>query len=77
MTLYAFSRENWARSDEEVTGLFGLLEMVVFIALVFVAYVYVRRKGGLDWNVAGLRDDAPPVDEAPPLPPRGEAVGAH
>ena len=26
LTLYAFSRENWARSDEEVAGLFGLLE---------------------------------------------------
>jgi undecaprenyl diphosphate synthase len=26
MTLYAFSRENWARSDDEVSGLFGLLE---------------------------------------------------
>ena len=26
MTLYAFSRENWARSDDEVIGLFGLLE---------------------------------------------------
>ena len=26
LTLYAFSRENWARSDEEVVGLFGLLE---------------------------------------------------
>jgi undecaprenyl diphosphate synthase len=25
VTLYAFSRENWARSDEEVTGLFDLL----------------------------------------------------
>ena len=29
MTLYAFSRENWARSDEEVTGLFGLLEQAI------------------------------------------------
>jgi undecaprenyl diphosphate synthase len=29
LTLYAFSRENWARSDEEVTGLFGLLEQAV------------------------------------------------
>jgi undecaprenyl diphosphate synthase len=29
MTLYAFSRENWARSDDEVTGLFGLLEQAV------------------------------------------------
>jgi undecaprenyl diphosphate synthase len=26
LSLYAFSRENWARSDDEVTGLFGLLE---------------------------------------------------
>jgi undecaprenyl diphosphate synthase len=26
LTLYAFSRENWARSDEEVSGLFELLK---------------------------------------------------
>jgi len=26
LTLYAFSRENWARSDDEVSGLFTLLE---------------------------------------------------
>lgn len=29
VTLYAFSRENWARSDEEVTGLFELLEAAI------------------------------------------------
>ncbi len=29
LTLYAFSRENWARSDEEVSGLFGLLEAAI------------------------------------------------
>jgi undecaprenyl diphosphate synthase len=29
LTLYAFSRENWARSDEEVIGLFGLLEQAI------------------------------------------------
>ncbi len=29
LTLYAFSRENWARSDDEVTGLFGLLEAAI------------------------------------------------
>lgn len=29
MTLYAFSRENWARSDDEVIGLFGLLEAAI------------------------------------------------
>jgi undecaprenyl diphosphate synthase len=29
LTLYAFSRENWARSDDEVVGLFALLEQAV------------------------------------------------
>jgi undecaprenyl diphosphate synthase len=29
LTLYAFSRENWARTDEEVAGLFGLLEAAI------------------------------------------------
>ena len=29
LSLYAFSRENWARSDEEVSGLFMLLEKVI------------------------------------------------
>jgi undecaprenyl diphosphate synthase len=29
LTLYAFSRENWARSDDEVIGLFGLLESAI------------------------------------------------
>src|SRR5664280_2933715 len=31
-------------------GLFGLVEMVAFLATVFVAYAYVWRRGGLDWN---------------------------
>lgn len=29
LTLYAFSRENWARSDDEVIALFGLLEAAI------------------------------------------------
>jgi NADH-quinone oxidoreductase subunit A len=29
---------------------FGLIEMVLFIATVFVAYAYVWRRGGLDWD---------------------------
>jgi undecaprenyl diphosphate synthase len=29
LTLYAFSRENWARSDDEVAGLFGLLGQAI------------------------------------------------
>lgn len=31
-------------------GLFALVEMVLFIVPVFVAYVYVWRRGGLDWD---------------------------
>jgi NADH-quinone oxidoreductase subunit A len=31
-------------------GLFGLVEMAIFIGLVFVAYVYVVKSGGLDWG---------------------------
>ena len=30
--------------------LFGLVEMVLFIATVFVAYAYVWRRGGLEWD---------------------------
>jgi NADH-quinone oxidoreductase subunit A len=33
-------------------GLFGLVEMGIFIALVLVAYVYVWRSGGFDWAEA-------------------------
>ncbi len=29
LTIYAFSRENWARSDAEVAGLFGLLSAAI------------------------------------------------
>jgi NADH-quinone oxidoreductase subunit A len=31
-------------------GLFGLIEMVLFILTVFVAYMYVWRRGGLEWD---------------------------
>jgi NADH-quinone oxidoreductase subunit A len=29
---------------------FGLVEMVIFIGTVFVAYAYVWRRGGLEWD---------------------------
>ena len=38
----------WAVSFRRL-GLFGLGEMAIFIALVFVAYAYVWRKGGFEW----------------------------
>jgi NADH-quinone oxidoreductase subunit A len=31
-------------------GLFGLVEVILFIVTVFVAYAYVWRRGGLDWD---------------------------
>ena len=39
----------WAVAFRQL-GLFGLIEMVVFIGLVFVAYLYVWQKGGLEWE---------------------------
>jgi NADH-quinone oxidoreductase subunit A len=39
----------WAVAFDQM-GLFGLVEMVLFIATVFVAYVYVWRRGGLEWD---------------------------
>ena len=30
--------------------IFGFVEMVMFIVAVFVAYAYVWRRGGLDWD---------------------------
>ena len=34
----------------DAMGMFGLVEMVVFIVTVFVAYAYVWRRGGLEWD---------------------------
>ena len=34
----------------DAMGLFGLVEMVLFMATVFVAYIYVWRRGGLEWD---------------------------
>jgi NADH-quinone oxidoreductase subunit A len=31
-------------------GIFGVVEMVLFVGTVFIAYAYVWRRGGLDWN---------------------------
>ena len=39
----------WAVSYDQM-GVFALVEMVLFIATVFVAYVYVWRRGGLEWD---------------------------
>ena len=55
----------WAVGFRQL-GLFGLIEMAIFIGLVFVAYVYVWQRGGLDWGQA----ERPPLieSEAEPEP---------
>jgi NADH-quinone oxidoreductase subunit A len=62
----------WAVGFRQL-GLFGLVEMAIFIGLVFVAYVYVWSRGGLDWGRAEDRLHA--RDE--PLEREEELAGAR
>jgi NADH-quinone oxidoreductase subunit A len=39
----------WAVAFDSL-GWFGLAEMFLFILSVFVAYAYVWRRGGLEWD---------------------------
>jgi NADH-quinone oxidoreductase subunit A len=39
----------WAVTFNKLGG-FGLIEMVTFVIIVVVAYVYVWRRGGLEWD---------------------------
>ena len=39
----------WAVAFDAL-GLFGYVEMVLFIITVFIAYIYVWRRGGLEWD---------------------------
>jgi NADH-quinone oxidoreductase subunit A len=39
----------WAVQYKQL-GLFGLVEMVVFIAILLVGYVYILKKGALRWD---------------------------
>jgi undecaprenyl diphosphate synthase len=58
LTLYAFSRENWARSDDEVQWLFTLLEQAVRSETdeLRAQGVRVRLLGRLDELPAGTRE---------------------
>lgn len=52
-------------------GLFGFLEMVVFLAILFVGYAYVWLKGDLDWDKPKPEIPAFPhiITSAAKLPP--------
>src|SRR6187401_3589410 len=47
----------WAVAFDQM-GIFALVEMILFIAAVFIAYFYVLRRGGLGW---ALRRNFPAV----------------
>jgi NADH-quinone oxidoreductase subunit A len=67
----------WAVSFRRL-GLFGLIEMAIFIALVFAAYVYVWKKGGLDWSSSGIAPiEEEDEQEGAPEARDPEAVGAR
>jgi len=55
LTLYAFSRENWARTDEEVVGLFELLEGAIR------SETAELRAQGVRVRLLGRRDELPPA----------------
>ncbi|MGK2851971.1 MAG: polyprenyl diphosphate synthase [Candidatus Limnocylindrales bacterium] len=58
LTLYAFSRENWARSDDEVTGLFGLLEAAIR------SETDELRREGVRVRLLGRMDELPDATRA-------------
>jgi NADH-quinone oxidoreductase subunit A len=39
----------WAIAFRQL-GIFGLIEMVVFLAILTVGYVYAWKKGALEWE---------------------------
>ena len=58
LTLYAFSRENWARTDDEVVGLFGLLEDAIR------SETDELRAQGVRVRLLGRMEELPPVTRA-------------
>jgi undecaprenyl diphosphate synthase len=73
LSLYAFSRENWARSDEEVAGLFSLLEQAIRSESAELAEQGVRVQ------VLGRMEELPPetrasIQEALELTARGNRL---
>jgi undecaprenyl diphosphate synthase len=54
LTLYAFSRENWARTDAEVAGLFALLEGAIR------SETAELREQGVRVRLLGRLDELPP-----------------
>jgi undecaprenyl diphosphate synthase len=58
LTLYAFSRENWARTDDEVVGLFTLLESAIR------SETDELRAQGVRVRLLGRLEELPPATRA-------------
>ena len=58
LTLYAFSRENWARDDDEVVGLFSLLEQAIR------SETEELKAQGVRVRLLGRRDELPAATRA-------------
>jgi len=71
LTLYAFSRENWARSDDEVTGLFGLLEAAIR------SETDELRAQGVRIRLLGRLDELPDATRASIAEAIGETAGGQ
>ncbi len=63
----------WAVTFRKL-GLFGLVEMTVFIGLVFVAYAYIWRKGGFDWAQSAATPAEHQIQTAPASEPQALEV---
>ncbi|MFI5251920.1 MAG: NADH-quinone oxidoreductase subunit A [Bacteroidota bacterium] len=47
----------WAVNFREL-GMFGFIEMFIFMVILFAGYIYVWKKGALDWST---RDRSKPI----------------
>jgi NADH-quinone oxidoreductase subunit A len=63
----------WAVIFREL-HVFGLAEMAVFVGLLFVAYFYILRRGGLDWEPTRSARPGGVVRDSTALRSPGEAV---
>ncbi|MEM1000113.1 MAG: NADH-quinone oxidoreductase subunit A [Bacteroidota bacterium] len=47
---WAVNFKNLSLMDSTGTGLFPFIEMLIFVAILFVGYIYIWKKGGLEWD---------------------------
>lgn len=53
----------WAVQAKQL-GVFGLIEMGIFLLILLVGYLYIRGSGALDWDRGGLYERREPDGDA-------------